>query len=129
MLFYFFIVLGAGAAMAIIAISWRQLAYVRTHELTELSPGEEFIGDILQRRIDIFYFSFSHFFASFVHYSYLYSLLALRRFIVIARFLLTRVERKFSRLIDSVHGRSISLHRGGPVSPFLVQLKNPESEQ
>jgi hypothetical protein len=124
MLLYFFIVLGIVSLGGIVAIAWRQLAYVRTHSLTDLSVSEEYLGELIQRRIDLFYERFSLFFKHFVHYSYLYFLLAIRRLVVIIRFLLTRVERKFSRLIDAVHGRGVLLGRGGPVSPFLTQIKD-----
>lgn len=126
MLLYFFIALGIVSSGGIIAITWRQLIYVRAHDLTELSVGEEYLGELIQRRIDLFYERFALFFKHLIHYSYLYFLLTVRRLVVISRFLLTRVERKFSRLIDSVHGRGIILGQGGPVSPFLARLKEPK---
>jgi hypothetical protein len=123
MLTYFFIGLGAISLGGIIAITWRQLAFVRTHSLTDLSVNEEYLSELFQRRIDLFYERFARFFKHFLHYSSLYFLLAIRRLVVISRFLLTRIERKFSRLIDSVHGRGVLL-RGGSVSPFLTKIKD-----
>lgn len=125
MLLYFFIVLGIVSLGGIVAITWRQLCYVRTHSLTDLAVEEEYLGEIFQRRLDLFYERFNLFFKHLVHYGYLYSLLTLRRLVVIGRYVLTRIERKFSRLIDSVHGRGVLLS-GGPVSPFLAQLKEPK---
>lgn len=126
MLFYFFIILTAISLGGIVAIVWRQLSYVRTHNLTDLAVEEEFLSDLIQRRIDLFHERFSLFFKHLVHYSSLYFLLAVRRLVVVSRFLLARVERKFSRLIDSVHGRNPLLGRAGPVSPFLARLKEPK---
>lgn len=120
---YFFIGLGIVSLAGILAIIWRQLAFVRHHDLTAEAADEDFF-ELVRRKIDLFYYRFGFFFKTLAHYSYLYSLFTLRHLVVIVRFVLARVERKFSRLIDSVHGRGVVFHTGGPASPFLTQIKD-----
>lgn len=125
MLFYISIVLGALSAGVILAIGSKQLARVRQPDFDSSALAEINLGDVLQRKIDSLYARFALFFKRLLHLSYLYSLLALRRLVIIMRFILTRIERKFARLIDSVHGRGVlGSHQAGPASPFLSQIKD-----
>ena len=98
---------------------WRQL---KQGKIVLVSQAEIALGDLLQKKIDQWYHGFSFFFKQLGHFSYFYFLLALRRLVIITRFLLVKIERKFSRWIDSVRGRGV-IHQKGTVSLFLTQIR------
>ena len=122
MLSYFYLGMMAAALLGVLAMLGRQLVILRRHpERAALDPVS--LGELGQRQLDRFYCGFAAFFAHARHYIYLYSLLAIRRALVLFRFILTRVEQYFSRLIESVHGKRL-LEHAGPGSLFLTQIKN-----
>jgi hypothetical protein len=115
------VLLATIAVIGLILFS-RQLKIVRTGEVEIASVTEMSLGDVLQCKIDKFYHSFGFFFHQLAHFAAFYLLLALRRLMIIFRYLLFRAEKKFSRLIDIVHGKGV-IHKKGAVSVFLTQIK------
>lgn len=124
MLFYFFIFVGVGSLTGLVVILGRQLSFVRVNKLTDLAQNEEDLEELFGRRIDSFYDYFALFFKRLAHAASLLILRVLHKMAMISRFLLTRIERKFSRLIDAVHGRTALLNRGAAASPFLAQIRD-----
>lgn len=118
----FFIVF-IGALAGIVILVYGQIRLVRSGQV--VVTGVQPLPELIRGRIDWAYFHFALAFKQLVHYSYFYFLLATRRVLVIVRFLLTRVERKCARLIDSVCGRGV-LHKRGAVSLFLAEIKRPK---
>jgi len=105
-----------------LALFRQQLKLVRAGELVVTKTAEISLADILQCKTDKFYHSFGSFFHQLAHFSIFYSLLASRRLVVMSHQILVRVEGRFSRLIDMVHGKGI-IHKKGAVSLFLTQIK------
>ena|SRR3989344_465489 len=120
---YFFIGLIILTALGWVALLLERVAFVR-HTGGENLPTVA-LGALLQKRIDRFYFAFARFFREWRHRLYLGFLVTTRRGLIIFRYLLTRVERRFGRLIEAVHGKHL-LEQNGPVSLFLSQLKEPK---
>ena len=79
------------------------------------------LGNLLQKKIDQWYYLFGFFFKQVVHYAYFYFLIILRRVVIIVRYILVRVERRFSKIIDSISGKG-TFHKKGAVSVFLTQI-------
>lgn len=117
------ITLGALLAMGGL-IGW-QIAGLRSGRIVAFGNGD--LRDSLQIRLDRFYFGFLLFFRHLVHHAYFYTLLILRRLTIIGRYLLVRVEKKFSRLIDSVRGKGV-IRKRGSVSFFLQQIKDHKDD-
>ncbi len=121
MILYFWLGGIALAGLGMLGLLSAQISYLRRSEIVD-RPAVS-LTQLAQARIDRWYFAFAFFFRQARHYSYLYTLIAIRRGLLIFRYLLTRVERRFARLIDSVRGRQL-LHSGAPVSLFLAQIKD-----
>lgn len=102
-------------------IFYRQLADVRAGRVD--CDDHLDLGALFQRKIDEWYLIFAYVFHRGARLIYLYFLLGMRQLLLIFRYLLSRVERKFARLIDSVHGRGVVMERGA-VSNFLSQIKD-----
>ena len=100
----------------------RQLKLVRAEAVVVNPATGMSLGDIIQCKIDTVYHDFSFFFHQLTHFVVFYSLLASRRVVIILRYLLVRVERRFSRLIDAIRGKGV-IHKKGVVSLFLTKIE------
>lgn len=75
----------------------------------------------LQDKIDRFHDLSRLFFKHLAHHLYFYFLVILRWFTRVFKIISTLAERKFSRLIESVHGKGVVSKRGA-ASLFLTDL-------
>ena len=80
-----------------------------------------------QELLDRFYFGFGEFFYRLAHLSVVYSLLLLRRLLIVSKQMITWVERRFTRLIGAVQEKQM-LEKRGAASFFLSQLKEEKPE-
>lgn len=95
----------------------------RTREVELVTvPVEGELANVLERRLDHFYFGFAHFFRHLAHYFYYYALVLANYLAGWSKYLLHKVEKRSSYLIDSVHGKGV-LNKKGSVSLFLTQIK------
>ncbi len=99
-------------------ILWR-VFYLR-HQPT-LAPTAS-IYSIVEPRIDTFAFYLVFFFKEIVRHIYLIILLIARKVISVLKFTSIRLERRFSRIINSVRGRG-NLDNRGSASLFLQEIK------
>ncbi|MBI2100092.1 MAG: hypothetical protein HYT48_01995 [Candidatus Vogelbacteria bacterium] len=111
-------VLALGAIVLPVARQW----WIIRRDVDGTAASEPDFATVLQRRLDKFYVDFANFFSHLGHYLYFYSLVIVRHLLIWSRFLLHKVEKKFSRLIDSVRGKGVLNHKGS-VSIFLAQIK------
>ena len=109
------------AAGAITLPLWRQWRIVRRTPEVVTSNESDFVA-ALERRLDQFYLDFAYFFSHLGHYLYYYTLVLMRHLLGWSRYLIYKIEKRFSRLIDSVRGRGVINHKGS-VSLFLAKLK------
>lgn len=120
MLTIIFSTLGGLAILEIVALWWWQWRAIRSGQIAEYNfyPEREW-----QLKIDRWYQQFGSFFLQLGHYCSFYVLVFIRHLIVLARGLLALIERRFSRLIDLVHGRGV-IHKRGAASLWLLEVKN-----
>ncbi len=122
MLLTILIVLALAVTLAMVATGLWQLRLVRLGRIPLSAYRKVELAELLQYKIDQWYHGFGFFFKQVVHLGYFYLLLAIRRVVIMVRYLLVRAERKSSRLIDSVRGKGV-IHKKGAVSLFLAQIK------
>ena len=79
------------------------------------------LTSIVQEKINSFYYGFAFFFKRLGHYIYFYTLLVMRRLVIWSRIVSILAEKRFSRLIDSVHGKGV-VDKRGAVSLFLADI-------
>ncbi len=128
MLWYLF---SGGAIVAVVGLATLfilQLRWVRRQGDALDHIVELPLGAFIQRQLDRLYWGFAFIFRQGTHYVSLYTLLAIRRGLIIFRYLLVRVERRFGRLIETVKGRQLLEQGNGPVSLFLAQIKDHKEQ-
>ncbi len=79
------------------------------------------LTSIVQEKINSFYYGFAFFFKQLGHYIYFYALVVMRRLVIWSRVVSILAEKRFSRLIDSVHGKGV-VDKRGAVSLFLADI-------
>ncbi len=119
-MFNILIIIATLSGLSVVIIFARQFSFVRRGEVSALKTQS--LGELIQQRVDNFYHQFSYFFRQLLHYLYFYSLVIGRFLIMSFRFLLIRVERKFSYLIETTRRNKHINRQKGQVSFFLSRL-------
>ena len=100
-----------------------QMKLVRRGEVTvSVTPA---LVSIFSHRVNRFYHGFGFFFKHLGHHGYFFSLLVMRRLVIVSKYILMRIEQRFSHLIESVRGKGVISKRGS-VSLFLTALASQE---
>lgn len=105
----------AGAGVLV----WKQEKLLQDGTLVAEDYPE--LTSIVQEKINSFYYGFALFFKRLGHYIYFYTLLVMRRLVIWSRIVSIMAEKRFSRLIDSVHGKGV-VDKRGAVSLFLADI-------
>lgn len=113
------IILLVVALAGVVWLVWRQRRLVGMENL--LTGDYPSLRSIIEDKISYFYTSFAFFFKQLGHYSYFYTLLSMRCLVIWFKVLSILAEKRFSRLIDAVHGKGMADKRGA-VSLFLSDI-------
>lgn len=100
-------------------IFWR-VFYLR-HQSSPPIPTNS-VYSIIEPQIDTFAFYLVFFFKEIIRHIYLFILLIARKFTSVLKFTSIRLERRFSKIINSVRGRG-NLDNRGSASLFLREIK------
>jgi hypothetical protein len=109
--------------IALIFIFWR-VFYLR-HQPAPTQTAS--IYSVIGPRIDTFAFYLVFFFKEIIRHIYLIILLMTRKIISILKFTSIRLERRFSKVINSVRGRG-NLDNRGSASLFLQEIKEHQDK-
>lgn len=120
MLWFFAIVTLMAAAAAALLLG-QQIKMIRANgSAAPLEPPRliEFFG----AKFDGFYFAAARFARGLLHELYIFSLVTIHLLLVLFKLGLSRLEHRFSRLVNAVKGRSF-IRKKGAISVFLMNLK------
>lgn len=112
------IILLAIAVAGLVSLVRREL---REIDLEHFDSTHLSLQAVLQDKINHFYTGFSFFFKQLGHYAYFFSLIIMRRLMIWSKALSIMAEKRFSHLIDSVHGKGV-MDKRGAVSLFLSNI-------
>lgn len=112
--------LAAVSLLELLAVVWWQWRRVNLGKVAEYNFQPEARW---QTTIDRRYWQFNSFFKRSGHYLYFYSLVLIRRLIILTRSVLALTEKRFSRLIEAVSGRGV-INKRDTASLWLLEVKN-----